>query len=95
MARCGAAFGAHKPVLHRNIICIVLIILILVKHETRGRHLRQRAALPPTDDLQPKSAAEDIAFLDRRQSAARSGQPAGTGQLLVEFRLFSLSEPVR
>ena len=95
MARCGAAFGAHKPVLHRNIVCIILIILILVKHETRGRHLRQRAALRRTDDRQRKSGAEDIVLRDCGQCAARPGQPAGTGQMLVEFRLFSLSEPVR
>ncbi|QLQ26225.1 MAG: hypothetical protein HZT41_16460 [Dechloromonas sp.] len=50
---------------------------------------------PSGDDRQGKGVAEDIAFRDRRQCAARPGQPAGTGQLLVEFRLFSLSEPVR
>jgi hypothetical protein len=47
------------------------------------------------DDPQRQGDIEDIAFRDRGECAARPGQPAGTGQLLVEFRLFSLSEPVR
>ena len=92
MARCGAAFGAHKPVLHRNISAIVLIVLDLVKYKTRGWHLSRRAGMSRSDDRQRKCAAEDIAFRDCRQcagtapAACRNRPKASKIQALPSFR---------